>query len=275
MKNRPRSIAISSGKGGTGKTTLTANLGVALANEDRDVTILDGDIGMANLGILMGMKSCPVTFLDVISGDASLDQAIYQDYGVKIVPTGFRFEEIHETISEIDQEKVEESVLELLRRTEFLLIDVPAGMTDTAIISIAAAREMLPVTNPNYSSLVDCYKTVRLANVVDTWTRGLVVNRVGRDSDISKEEIEHFMGKTLGSISVLTEVPEDKKVQEAEREEVPITVYDPESLASESIYELAKVILGESDLPYKPYEEVEIDRTVDRLSSALTGHRVG
>lgn len=275
MKNRPRSIAISSGKGGTGKTTLTANLGVALANEDRDVTILDGDIGMANLGILMGMKSCPVTFLDVISGEADLDEAVYQDHGVKIVPTGFRFEEIHETISEIDREEVEETVLELLRRTEFLLIDVPAGMTDTAIISIAAAREMLPVTNPNYSSLVDCYKTVRLANVVDTWTRGLVVNRVGRDSDISKREIEHFMGKTLGSISVLTEIPEDEKVQEAEREEVPITIYDPESLASESIYELAKVITGESNLPYDPYEEGEIDRTVDRLSSALTGHRSG
>lgn len=273
LKARARSIAISSGKGGTGKTTLTANLGVALANEGHEVTILDGDLSMANLGIVMGMDSCPVSFLDVLSGEAEPGDAIYQDYGVKVVPTGFRFEDVHEALSDIDQDRVEEVVTELLQRAEFLLIDVPAGMTDTTIVSIAAAREMLPVTNPSYSSLVDTYKTIRLANVVDTWTRGLVVNQVGKASDVSREEIEHFMGRTLGSISVLSEIPEDEKVQEAEREEVPVTVYEPESPASKSIHELAKIVTGESELPYKPYEENEIDRTIERLSRALTGRR--
>ncbi len=108
----------------------------------------------------MGMNNCPVSFLDVVSGDADPEDAVYQDYGVKVVPTGFRFEDIHESLSEVDQDRVEEAVTELLSQTEFLLIDAPAGMTDTTIISIAAAREMLPVTNPNYSSLVDTYKTI-------------------------------------------------------------------------------------------------------------------
>lgn len=273
MKPKARSIAVSSGKGGTGKTTLTANLGIALANEGHEVTILDGDLAMANLGIVLGMNSCPVTFLNVLSGEADPEEAIYEDYGVKVLPAGFRFEDIHETLQEIDSERVKNVVTELLNQTEFLLIDVPAGMTDTTIVSIAAAREMLPVTNPNYSSLVDTYKTIRLANVVDTWTRGLVVNRVGRSSDLAREEIEHFMGKTVGSVSVVSEVPEDDKVQEAEREEVPITVYDPESPAAESIYELARIVTGEADLPYEPYEEAEVDRTVERLSRAITGRR--
>lgn len=273
MKPKARSIAISSGKGGTGKTTITANLGVALANEGYDVTILDGDLSMANLAIVMGINNPSISFLDVLSGKADYQDAIYKDYGVKVVPTGFRFEDIHESLSEIDQEKIKETVSELLSQSEFLLIDAPAGMTDTSIISIAAAREMLPITNPNYSSLVDCYKTIRLANVVDTWTRGLVVNRVGRSSDVSREEIEHFMGKTVGSISVISEVPEDDKVPEAEREEVPITVYEPQSPASRAIYELAKFITGKTDLPYKPYEEKELDKTVERLSRALTGRR--
>jgi len=100
MRDRARSIAISSGKGGTGKTTLTANLGIALANEGHDVTILDGDLSMANLGIVMGMKNCPVSFLDVISGKHDPEEAVYEDYGVKVVPTGFRFEDIHDSISE-------------------------------------------------------------------------------------------------------------------------------------------------------------------------------
>ncbi|KXB05880.1 hypothetical protein AKJ52_02890 [candidate division MSBL1 archaeon SCGC-AAA382C18] len=62
-------------------------------------------------------------------------------------------------------------------------------------------------------------------------------------------------------------------MQMAEREEVPITVYDPENPASEAIYELAGVITGESDLPYHPYEETEIDETVRKLSRAITGRR--
>ncbi len=273
MKKKSRSIAISSGKGGTGKTTLTANLGIALANEGHDVTILDGDLSMANLGIVLGMKNPAVSFLDVISGDAEYEDAIYEDYGVKVIPTGFRFEDIHESLSKVDQDLVEETISKILRETEFLLIDAPAGMTDTAIISIAAAREMLPVTNPNYSSLVDCYKTIRLANVVDTWTRGLVVNRIGRSSDISKGEIEHFMGETLGSLKILSEIPEDETVQKAERAETPVIIYEPEAQASRQIYKLAEVITGESDLPYKPFEDAEIDKTVERLSRALTGSR--
>ncbi|KXB05879.1 hypothetical protein AKJ52_02885 [candidate division MSBL1 archaeon SCGC-AAA382C18] len=192
MIDRARSIAISSGKGGTGKTTLTANLGIALSNEGHDVTILDGDLAMANLGIIMGVDNPPVNFLDVLKENAEAEDALYEDYGVKVVPTGFRFEEVHETLSDIDSNRVENVIEELLRQTEFLLIDVPAGMTDTTIISIAAAREMIPITNPNYSSLVDTYKTVKLANVVDTWTRGLVVNRVGRSSDLERGEIEDF-----------------------------------------------------------------------------------
>ncbi len=271
MKTKSRSITISSGKGGTGKTTLTANLGIALANEGHDVTILDADLNMANLGIIMGLKNPPVSFLDVLTGEADYEESIYEDYGVKIVPTGFRFEDIHESLENIEKEHVEQKISKLLKQTEFLLIDAPAGMTDTTIISIAAAREMLPITNPNYSSLVDCYKTIRLANVVDTWTRGLVVNRVGRSSDISKGEIEHFMGKTVGSLPILEEIPEDETVQKAERSETPLMIYEPESRAARQIYDLAELITGEKNLPYEPYEESEIDKTVERLSKALLG----
>lgn len=273
MKRRARSIAISSGKGGTGKTTLTANLGIAISNEGYEVTILDGDIAMANLGIILGMDNCSVSFLDVLSGEADPEDAIYENYGVKVVPTGFRFEDIHESLSGIDLEKVEGAVNELLRKTEILLIDAPAGMADTTIISIAAAREMIPITNPNYSSLVDTYKTIRLANVVDTWTRGLVLNRVGRPSDVSLQDVEHFMGETVGSISVISEIPEDGTVQEAERSGVPVTVYEPEAPSSREIYRLAEMIVGDTNLPYNPYEDGEIDQTVKRLTRALTGRQ--
>ncbi len=273
MRARPRSMSITSGKGGTGKTTLTANLGVALGALGHDVTILDGDLAMANLAIVMGMHKCELSFLDVLAGKADVKDAIYKNYGIKVVPTGFRFEDVHDVLTKTKRERVEEIVTELLRQTEFLLIDAPAGIADATVISIAAAREMLPVCNPTYTSLVDCYKTIRLANVLGAWTRGIAVNRVGKAADVSTTEIEHFMGKTLGAMPVLAEIPEDAKVQEAEREGVPVVVYEPGCDASAAISELAKVISGGADLPYKPEKEQEIGETVKRLTRALTGRR--
>jgi septum site-determining protein MinD len=270
---RPRSISITSGKGGTGKTTITANLGIALGTLGHDVTILDGDLAMANLGIILGMTKYELSFLDVLAGRASVKDVICKNYGIKVVPTGFRFEEAHDAVFSLKRGTVEEAVQELLRQTEFLLIDAPAGIADSTIISIAAAREMLPVTNPNYPSLVDCYKTIRLANVLGSWTRGLVVNRTGKGADVSTGEIEHFMGKTIGSLPILAEIPEDKTVLEAEREGVPVVVYEPNCRASVAINDLAKVVAGEADLPYVPYEEREYQSTVDRLVRALSGRR--
>ncbi len=273
MRAKPRSISITSGKGGTGKTTLTANLGVAMGSLGHDVTILDGDLAMANLAIVMGMHRCEVSFLDVLAGKADIGDAIYKNYGIKVVPTGFRFEDVHDVLTKTKRESVEEAATELLRQTEFLLIDAPAGIADATVISIAAAREMLPVCNPTYSSLVDCHKTVRLANVLGAWTRGVVVNRMGKAADISTAEIEHFMGKTLGSMPVLAEIPEDAKVLEAEREGVPVVVYEPSCAASVAINELARVVAGGADLPYAPGKEREVGETVKRLIRALTGRR--
>jgi len=270
---RPRSIAITSGKGGTGKTTLTANLGVALGALGRDVTILDADIGMANLALVVGMQKVELSLSDALMGKAEVPDVVHENYGIKVVPMGIRFEDAHEALSNVKRERVEEVVEELLRQTEFLLVDAAAGVQDSTIISIASTREMLPVCNPTYTSLVDAYKIIRYANVLGSWTRGLVVNRVGRTADLSRDEIEHFMGRTIGALPVLAEIPEDGKVQEAEREGIPVVVYEPESDASIAINELAKIVAGESDLPYAPWEEDEIGETTKRLIRALTGRR--
>ncbi len=102
---------------------------------------------MANLGIIMGMHKCEVSFLDVLTGEADIKDVIYENHGIKVVPTGFRFEDVHDVLSKVKRERVEEIIDELLGQTEFLLIDAPAGIADATIISIAAAREMLPVCN--------------------------------------------------------------------------------------------------------------------------------
>ncbi|MGC8817145.1 MAG: cell division ATPase MinD [Candidatus Hadarchaeum sp.] len=274
MRFKPRSIAITSGKGGTGKTTLTANLGVALGALGKDTTILDGDLAMANLAIVLGMHKCERSFLDALTGEAEVKDVIYRNYGIKVVPMGFRFEDAHEVLTKVKRDRVEEIIGELLRQTEFLLIDGAAGIQDATIISIAAAREMIPVCNPTYTSLVDAYKIVRLANVLGSWTRGVVVNRTGKRADLSTEEVETFMSRALGAMPILSEIPEDPKVQEAELAGIPVVVYEPDCEASVTIGNLAKLVAGEANLPYVPYEERAIAETTARLVRALTGRTI-
>lgn len=274
MRSRPRSISITSGKGGTGKTTLTANLGVALGALGKSTTILDGDLSMANLALVLGMQKCELTLLDALTGKANFSDVIYRNYGINIVPMGFRFEDAQEVLLKVRRERVEELAQELMKRSEFLLIDAPAGMQESTTISIAAAREMIPVCNPTYPSLVDAYKIVRLANLMGRWTRGLVVNRTGKTADLSTDEVEAFMSRSLGTMPILADIPEDCKVQAAEREFVPVVVFEPDCAASLAISNLAKVITGETNLPYVPFEEREIAETTTMLVRALTGRRV-
>lgn len=274
MRPRPRSISITSGKGGTGKTTVTANLGIALGTLGKKVTILDADLAMANLGMVLGIHKVESSFLDALTGRTDISEVIHENYGIRIVPMGIRFEDAQDALSRVKRERVEEVVSEILRQTEFLLIDAAAGIQDTTLISISAAREMLLVCNPTYPSLVDAYKVARYANLLDCWTRGIVVNRMGKRTDLTSAEIETFMGRALGSAPILAEIPEDPKVQEAEREGVPVVVYEPDCDASIAINDLAKVIIGEKDLPYVPFKPQEIRETTKRLIRALTGRQI-
>jgi len=267
---KPRSISICSGKGGTGKTVLTANLGIALGSLGKRVIIMDADLAMANLSIVMGMHRCEVTLFDVLKGTATLDQALYRNYGIEVLPTGFRFEEVQEMLENVNKGKVEEVISQLLNRAEILLIDAAAGLQETSLVLLAAAREALPVSTPSYSSLVDVYKTIRMANLLRVWTRGLVLNRVG-STDLTREEVQAFMARAIKGLPILAEIPEDPKVREAEREGIPVIVYDPNCPASEAIRGLAKIVAGEEDLPYYPIEEREIKETTRRLLTALLG----
>jgi len=273
VKHRPRSISITSGKGGTGKTTLTANLGIVLGALGKDVTILDADLTMANLAIVLGMHRFGPSFQDVIMGRAEVKDALYRNYGVKVIPVGFRFEDVHEALSGVKREKVEEAVAELLGQTEFLIIDAPAGIGDDTLISIAAAQEMLTVLTPTYTSMVDGHKIIRMANLLGTWARGIVINRITGKAELTVPEIETFMEKAIGDMPVLVAIPEDPVVQEAEHEGIPFVVYDPDCEASRAVHELAKIVVGESDLKGEPSGEFTLKGASVKLLRALLGRR--
>jgi len=253
-----RVITVASGKGGTGKTTITANLGIALAKMGLNVTILDADITMANLELILGMEGLPVTLQNVLAGEASITDAVYEGpCGVKVVPAGVSLEGLRK----VNPEKLEDILGTLLDRTEILLLDAPAGLEKSAVVALATAEEVLLVVNPEISSITDGLKTKYVAERLGTKLLGIVVNRVARLSgEIAKKEIE-----AIFESNVLVTIPEDPEVRKAAAFGKPVILEHPDSPASKAIFELARKIAG-TDVRVE-----RVDRSEDRKKKKKGG----
>jgi septum site-determining protein MinD len=231
-------ITIASGKGGTGKTTTTANLGIALAEHNRKTIILDADIAMANLALLLGMEKVEVTLHDVLAGEKDIKDAIYDGpKGIMIVPCGISlagFQKSH-------PERLQEALMDLLEEGEFLLIDAPAGLGKDGIIPMAIADEIILVLNPEPSSISDGLKIKLMADTIETPMRGIILNRVrGREGEIKKEKVEKIF-----DLDVLAAVPEDTSVIDSIAARKPVILTNSTSSAAIAYKKLAADLIGE------------------------------
>ncbi|MBO8182295.1 MAG: P-loop NTPase [Archaeoglobus sp.] len=232
-----RIITVASGKGGVGKTVLAANIGITLSLYGKDVTILDADIAMANLELILGMEGMPITLQHVLSGEASVEEAIYTGPGgVKIVPAGISLEGLRK----VNPDLLENVLLSILERTEILILDAPAGLEKSAIIALASANELLLVVNPEISSITDGLKTKMVAERLGTRLLGIVVNRVTSSGiDMAKKEIEAILEGR-----VIAVIPEDPEVRKSAAFGQPVVLRTPNSPAARAIKQLAAKIGG-------------------------------
>ncbi len=257
-----RVICIASGKGGTGKTTVTANLGTALADMDGEVFILDADIAMANLGLILQMEDAPVTLHDVLAGEAEVEEAVYEGpKGVKVVPAGISLEGIRKA----NPERLRDVVEWIVDQADFLLIDGPAGLGRDALTALSASTECLLVVNPEIASITDALKVKAVAERVGTEVTGTAVNRVTKDkTELTKEEIEKIL-----ETKVLAEIPEDPEVRRAAAFGEPVVVRSPKSAAAQAFKKLAAELLGieyEIEVPDK-------EGILSRIIKGLFGKR--
>lgn len=206
-----RAIVVTSGKGGVGKTTITANLGRHLAEKNQRVCLIDMDAGLNNLDVVMNLEDRVVyTLADVIECKCRLKEAfVYDDVYplLCVLPSGNLNQNL--SISITDIKKV---VNELHTLFDFILIDCPAGIDAGFKRAVSCADEAIVVTTPHLSSVKDADKVVTILSSYDISSKRFVINRARGDLIQDKVMIDvHDVGKALG-IDFGAVIPEDDNV---------------------------------------------------------------
>ena len=232
-----RRIAVASGKGGVGRTTLVANLGIALAQIGKATVIVDGSLTTPNLALLFKLEGVAYTINDVLSGEATLADVMYDGPGgVKILPAALTLEQIRRVRSE----RLPAVLQELPEDTDFLLIDIPGGLRHETICALRAGHELLLVVTPQMTAVSDALKTRLVGEFLGLKPIGAVLNRTRKEKfELTRSEV-----KSILKMPVLAEIPEDANVRKALKLGKPVIELSSKSSASKAIKALAKKIVS-------------------------------
>jgi septum site-determining protein MinD len=218
-------FAVASGKGGTGKTTSTLALGMALS-ERHDVTVVDADTGMANLLFHAGLADVETTLHDVLAAEAPVEAAVYERFGMDVVPCGTSLAGFRDA----DPTRLRDVVAELAADTDVILLDSAAALgSRAAVLPIVLADRVVIVLQPTIPSLSDGLKVQEYAQTYETGVAGILFNRVRDDEqidDVASKAERYFEGSTLAT------VPESDAARAARRSGEPLLAHAPEAAAA-------------------------------------------
>lgn len=249
------SIAIASAKGGVGKTTLAVNLGIALAQLNKKVIVVDADIELANLSLHLGMGKMKTTIHTVLSGKAAITDALYPGPGgIKVIPGSLDIDALKAVIPE----GLKKHLKELFDEIDFLLLDTPSGLGRPAIAALAACHGTILVVIPEIASISDALKTKIIVDRLGIPIIGAILNRVTKNgSDLTIKEIENILG-----IDIIATILEDPNFRTAIVYEKPLILLSPESQAAVAIKQIADNI---SDLSRMEGFELKLAKSPNKL----------
>jgi len=260
-------ITITSGKGGVGKTTATANLAVALATEGSKVVCIDGDIGLRNLDVILGLENRIVyDIVDVIEGRCRLKQAMIHDKkltNLYLIPAAQTRDK--NAVSPSDMNRL---VKDLRADYDFVLIDSPAGIERGFRNAIAAADRVLVVTNPEVSAVRDADRVIGILEAEDKGPGALIINRlnpilVKKNDMLSAEDVLDLL-----AIELIGIVPEDENVIIGSNRGAPVAS-DPKSKAGQAFRNIAKRLKGET----VPFLDLESSDSLWERIQRLAGRK--
>ena len=244
-------VTVTSGKGGVGKTTAVANLAVALASNGSKVVCIDGDIGLRNLDVILGLENRIVyDIVDVIEGRCRLKQAMIKDKklpNLYLIPAAQTRDK--NAVSASDMNRLAK---DLRSECDFVLIDSPAGIERGFKNAIAPADRVLVVTNPEISAVRDADRVIGILEAEDKGPGALIINRlnpamVKRQEMLSADDVLDLLAVELIGI-----VPEDEGVLIGSNRGAPVAT-DPKSKAGQAFRNIARRLKGE-DVPFLDLE---------------------
>ncbi len=242
-KNTTRVISFTSGKGGVGKTNLTVNMAVALAQAGNSVLILDADLGLANIDILLGIKPT-YTLNDVLRGKRSIEEIIVDGpQGVSVIPAASGIETLS-LLDNNDKIRLMEELENLSLDFDYLLIDTRAGITPDVMYFNTASSEMVVVINNEPTSLTDAYALIKvLATNYGEKAFNVISNDVldAKDGERAYARLSSVVDRFLKvKLTYLGHVPSDAHVSEAIKQQRALLELYPSSRAGMAITATAK-----------------------------------
>ncbi|SDQ46345.1 septum site-determining protein MinD [Virgibacillus subterraneus] len=261
------SIVITSGKGGVGKTTTTANIGTALALMENKVCLIDTDIGLRNLDVVMGLENRIIfDIVDVIEERCKLKQALIKDKRfdhLTLLPAAQTSDK-----TAVTTEGMQKIVEELKQEYDYIIIDCPAGIEQGFQNAIAGADKAIVVTTPEKSSVRDADRIVGLLEKEDIESPKLVINRIRNHMMKSGDMLDIDDIIQILSIDLIGIVIDDDEVIKASNHGEPVA-FQPNSKASIAYRNIARRILGET----VPLQSLEVEKGVFQKVKSFFGMR--
>ena len=249
-----KTIVITSGKGGVGKTTATANIGSGLAMRGHKVVVIDTDIGLRNLDVIMGLENRIVyDLVNVIEGKCKLHQAMIRDkHGQELylIPAPQTRDK-----DCIEPEQLRELCAKLEQEFDYILVDCPAGIELGFKNAVAAATEAILVTTPEVSSIRDADRVIGLLEAADLHRPRLIINRINTDMVKHGDMMDKDDIVDLLAVEVLGLVPADDRTITAANRGIPV-VHDKKAPSGAAFLRIAARMDGDEvplmDLETKP-----------------------
>jgi flagellar biosynthesis protein FlhG len=246
-----RVIAITSGKGGVGKTNVVAGLAMSLAKVGQRVVVLDADFGLANIDILLGL-SPNYTLEHVLRGERVIEEIMLEGpHGIRLIPASSGIQEFTrlDTSSEL---RLVQGLQRIAENTDWLLIDTAAGIHDSVIKLLIAAQEIILVSTPEPTSLVDAYAMVKVINLRDqTKPIWLLVNNAQshEEAEETVDQIQaaakRFLDKDINSLGL---IPSDNHILQAVRQQQGIIDLFPDSPAAKAFRAISGILMEKVSL---------------------------
>jgi flagellar biosynthesis protein FlhG len=243
--SQTRTISITSGKGGVGKTSIVCNLATCLARMGQNVLILDGDLGMANVDIMFGLRT-RYSIKELLNGSKKIDDVIAQvDQKIWVIPGGSGFNEL-QNLSDREKRILLDQMSSLKQHFDYMLVDTSPGIDNNVMYFNTSAQEIYVVVTPDPSSFTDAYALIKVLNTYYREKRFSIIANQVRDEQEGLavfQRLSDVSQKFLYiSLDYMGSIPNDVGVRRATKSQQIFVKALPETTATQAIKKIADKI---------------------------------